>query len=177
MATTRETFKVYFTAEEALVVRDAAGEEAVSGYIRRTVLNNARPKLTGVDDGKPRRQTNYGTVGGGESDGDGGDQNVQRVRDVPADRRGADPVGRVEGSAVPRPSAEADDAVGAGSAERFRRAQIEPKNFSDIAVEVARRTGHSVGCECFHCLQTHRFLNPPAPKKKEEKKPTKKGRR
>ena len=45
----------------------------------------------------------------------------------------------------------------------------------EIERDVARRTGHQVGCECFHCVQTHRFLAPQAPKK-EEKKP-KKGRR
>ena len=62
MATDRETFKVYLTGTEAAIVREAAGSEAVSGFIRRTLMNSVRPNYSGTDDGVPRTNTTYGDV-------------------------------------------------------------------------------------------------------------------
>ena len=79
---------------------------------------------------------------------------------------------------VPRPS------EGLGPGQNFSSPQLKEattatvgpgsQNFSLLQLDVARRTGHAPGCECFHCLQTSRFLAPPAPKKDEKKKATKK---
>lgn len=52
--------------------------------------------------------------------------------------------------------------------ERPTRSTAASDTRDAIALEVARKNGHPVGCECFHCLQTLRFLKPMV--KKEEKK-------
>lgn len=58
----RTCIKVYFEDAEAKLVSRAAGNEAVSGFIRRTVLNNIKPNFCGTDDGVPRKNTTYGEV-------------------------------------------------------------------------------------------------------------------
>ena len=49
------------------------------------------------------------------------------------------------------------------------------KQDSSIEAAVASRTGHSVGCECFHCVQTYRFIEQQrkSTEKKEEPKKAK----
>lgn len=44
----------------------------------------------------------------------------------------------------------------------------EPAN--SIDAEIARKTGHPFGHDCFQCMQVRRFLEPPKVKKKEEPK-------
>jgi hypothetical protein len=60
--------------------------------------------------------------------------------------------------------------TGAGRRPADIDGPVHPAAVSPVDQEVARRTGHPIGCDCFQCNQTRRFVGQPDKPKAPEKK-------